>query len=181
MDPNRKGNLVLGILLVLAGAWFLAQQFFPQLNELIKIDVEWPLLIIGVGLFFLLMSVLLRSPGLAVPASIVGGMGAIFYYQNLSGDWASWSYAWTLIPGFVGIGLFLSYLLQGQLGAAVRESAGLLVFSLLMFGVFSGLLGGPQVFARLWPLFLIGAGVWTLLRNTRIRRRNRTSPDIIEH
>lgn len=179
MDSNRRGNLVIGILLLLVGGWFLAQQFFPQLNGLVQVDIEWPLFVVGVGLFFLLMSVLLRAPGLAVPAAIVGGVGGIFYYQTQTGDWQSWSYAWTLIPGFVGVGILLSYLLQGQLVAAVRESVGLMLFSLLMFGVFSGFLGGPAVFARLWPLFLIGAGVWMLLKNRRSGRAHLQS-EIVE-
>jgi hypothetical protein len=180
MDSNRRGNLVIGILLLLVGAWFLAQQFFPGLRQVINIDIEWPLFVVGVGLFFLLMSVLLRSPGLAVPASIIGGIGGIFYYQNQTGDWQSWAYAWTLIPGFVAVGIFLSYLLQGKLVAAVRESVGLLFFSLLMFGVFSGFLGGPAALSRLWPLFLIGAGAWMLLKNRRGNHPGQRRPEIIE-
>lgn len=179
MDSNRKGNLVVGLLLLLLGGWFLAGQFFPQLNDLIKIDVSWPLLVVGLGLFFLIMGVLLRAPGLAVPASILGGIGGILYYQNQTGDWESWSYAWTLIPGFVGLGVLLNNLLEGRLWQGVKEGVGLMLFSLFMFGIFSGFMGGPEIFSKLWPLFLIGAGVWMLLKNMRTNRANKQT-EIIE-
>ena len=38
------------------------------------------------------------QPGMLVPACIVGGIGGMLYWQNLTGDWASWSYSWSLIP-----------------------------------------------------------------------------------
>lgn len=179
MDSNRKGNLVLGIMLLLVGGWFLAAQYVPQLNSLINLDIEWPLFIVGVGLFFLIMGVLLRSPGLAVPAAIIGGVGGIFYYQNQTGDWQSWAYMWTLIPGFVGLGVLLTHLLEGRLWVGLREGVSLMIFSLFMFGLFGGFLGGPANFARLWPLFLIGSGVWMLLKNMRGRREAR-QPEVIE-
>jgi hypothetical protein len=181
MDLYRRGNLVIGIFLLLVGAWFLAGQYFPQLNQFIKLDIEWPLLIVGIGLFFLIMSMLLRAPGLAVPASIIGGIGAIFNYQNQSGDWQSWAYMWTLIPGFVGVGVMLTQILEGRIWAGLREGINLILFSLLMFGLFSGFLGGPANFARLWPLFLIGSGVWMLLKNVRGRREERApQAEVIE-
>jgi hypothetical protein len=180
MDSNRRGNLVIGLALLLVGGFFLAAQYFPQLNQLIRVQYQWPLIVVGVGLFFLIMAVLLRSPGLAVPASIIGGIGGLLYYQNQSGDWESWSYAWTLIPGFVGLGVLLNNLLEGRLWEGIKEGVSLMLFSLLMFGIFSSFLGGPPIFAKLWPLFLIAAGVWTLLKSARNNRRSK-STEIVEH
>ena len=37
MKRQRRGNLVIGILLILVGGWFLAVQFFPGLSDLIPI------------------------------------------------------------------------------------------------------------------------------------------------
>ena len=170
MDSHRRGNIVIGFLLLLIGAWFLAAQYFPQLNRIIQIEYEWPLLIVGTGLFFLIMAVLVRAPGLAVPASIIGGIGGLLYYQNQSGDWDSWAYAWTLIPGFVGFGVLLTNLLEGRFWQSLKEGGGLMLLSLFLFGIFSGFLGGPDIFAKLWPLFLIGAGVWILLKGIRKSR-----------
>jgi hypothetical protein len=42
---------------------------------------------------------------MAVAACIIGGIGGILYWQSYTGDWASWAYVWTLIPGFSGIGI----------------------------------------------------------------------------
>lgn len=179
MNTNRRGNLILGLLLLLVGGWFLAAQYFPQLNQIIHVDYQWPLLVVGVGLFFLIMAVLLRSPGLAVPASIIGGIGGLLYYQNQTGDWDSWAYAWALIPGFVGVGVLLNNLLEGHLWEGLKEGGRLILFSLFLFGIFSGFLGGPQIFASLWPLFLIGAGVWTLLKGMRNNRPPK-STEIVE-
>lgn len=177
MDINRRSNLVIGFLLLLIGGWFLAAQFFPHLSQLVQIDYQWPLIVVGVGLVFLIMAVLVRAPGLAVPASIIGGIGGILYYQNQSGDWESWAYAWTLIPGFVGVGVLLTNLLEGKIWKGLKEGIGLMLFSLFMFGIFSGFLGGPEIFSRLWPLFLIGAGVWMLIQS--MRKPKARSPEAI--
>lgn len=178
METNQRSNLIVGVLLLLVGGLFLAAQFFPQLGELIRIDYQWPLIVVGVGLFFLIMAVLVRTPGLAVPASIIGGIGCLLYYQNSTGDWESWAYAWTLIPGFVGVGVMLTQLIEGKLWRGLKEGVSLMLFSLFMFGIFSGFLGGPEIFSRLWPLFLIGAGIWMLLKSMRGSRCS-PSTDII--
>jgi hypothetical protein len=172
--------LVIGTLLLLLGVWFLAGQFYPQLFSFIDMDDQWPLTVVGVGLFFLILAVLLRNPGLAVPASIIGGIGGILYYQNSTGDWDSWAYIWTLIPGFVGFGVLLMHLAQGQLWQGLRQGAGLILFSLVLFGIFSGFLGGPEIFSRLWPLFIIGAGISMLLKGRRNTTRRSSTTEIVE-
>ena len=64
-----------------------------------------------VGACLLIFGLLAGAPGMAVPATIVAGIGGILAYQNATGDWTSWSYVWSLIPGFVGLGIMLSALL----------------------------------------------------------------------
>jgi hypothetical protein len=172
MDIDRRSNLAFGLILLLVGGFFLAAQFFPQLSQLVRIDYAWPLWVVGVGLVFLVMAVAVRAPGLAVPASIISGIGAILYYQNASGEWQSWAYAWTLIPGFVGVGVFIMNLLEGRFVQGVRDAIGPIVVSLIMFGIFSGFLGGPTTFSQLWPILLIGLGVWITLKGTLLRRRD---------
>ena len=99
----KKGNITGGLILILIGAWFLAVQFVPQLKAWAQ--GEWSLYVIGVGIIFLLASVTTNVPGLSVPAFIIGGIGGLLYYQNVTGQWHTWAYAWTLIPGIVGLGL----------------------------------------------------------------------------
>ncbi len=164
MNTERRSNLVLGIILLLVGGWFLALQFYPGMAEIIDLDYEWPLLIVGAGLVFLLFAVLARAPGLAVPAAILGGLGGLLYYQNSSGDWESWAYAWTLIPGFVGVGVLLSNLLEGRFLRGLREGFSLILFSLVLFALFGAFLGGPAILSTYWPLLLIILGFRVLAR-----------------
>ena len=164
MNTQQRGSLAIGVLLLLFGGWFLAAQFYPQLNDLIQLEYAWPLWVIGVGVTFFLLAVIIRVPDLAVPAAIISGIGGILYYQNQSGDFASWAYAWTLIPGFVGIGVFLSSFMAGRFTHGLKEMLRLLVISAVLFGVFGSFLGGPAYLGEYWPLLLIVLGLWILGR-----------------
>jgi len=172
VDTERRSNLALGTILVLIGGWFLASQFYPQLADLIPLEYQWPWWVIGVGLLFLLMAVVLRAPGMVVPAAIIAGIGGILYYQNATGDWESWAYAWALIPGFAGVGVILMGLFEGRFLHGLKEGINAVLFSLFMFGVFGSFLGGPAILSQLWPVLLIGLGLWILL--TGMRRPQKT-------
>ena len=163
MEPRRRPNMGIGILLVLLGAWFLVDQFVPGFRFWINTELSWPVLIIGVGGLILLIGLLTWSPEMATPACVVAGIGGILYYQNLTGDWESWSYLWTLIPGFAGVGGMLSGMLRGNFGPALRSGFGSILFSLVLFGIFSSLFGGPVFFGPYWPVLLILLGVYILL------------------
>ena len=164
MEKRKRTNLVGGIILILVGAWFLALQFFPQLGEWINIELSWPLIIIGVGVFLLVLGLLVGEPGMAVPAVIVGGIGCLLYYQNTTGDWDSWAYAWTLIPGFVGLGIILEGLLGGKFRNGLRAGGSLVVISAILFVVFASFLGGPALLGTYWPVLLILFGLWFIIR-----------------
>lgn len=164
MDRNQRSNVVLGLILVLVGAWLLARQFFPELPLWEYLNFAWPFSAILFWLFLLLAAWLLGAPGLAVPATIVAGIGALLYWQNKTGNWESWAYAWTLIPGFVGLGLILSGFLAGELRTGLRRGGGLVVLSLILFAIFALLLGGPTWLGAYWPVLLILVGAWFILR-----------------
>ncbi len=59
-----------------------------------------------------LLGLLFWVPGMIVPAAIVAGVGGLLYWQNATGNWASWAYSWALIPGFSRVGTLLSSLLE---------------------------------------------------------------------
>ena len=164
MSRRRRLNLVGGVLLVLLGAWLLAVQFVPGLDSWLDIEFSWPLIIIGVGLFLFVFGLLVGEPGMAVPASIVTGIGALLYYQNATGNWESWAYAWTLIPGFVGIGAIIAGLLGEDRNKSVRDGLNLLVISAVLFLVFGSFLGGLDLLGDYWPVLLILLGAWLLIR-----------------
>jgi len=164
MSRRRRLNLVGGVILVLLGGWFLAAQFVPGMDAWLNIEFTWPLIIIGVGLFLFVFGLLVGEPGMAVPACIVTGIGGLLYYQNATGDWASWSYAWTLIPGFVGIGAIIAGLLGDNRSKSVRDGLNLLVISAVLFLIFGSFLGGLDLLGDYWPVLLILLGVWLLIR-----------------
>lgn len=176
VNNQRTNNAVLGVLLLAAGAWFLAGQFYPELADQLQLDLSWPILIVGLGALFFVLSVVLRSPSMAVPAAILAGLGGIFFYQNQSGDWSSWSYMWALIPGFAGIGSLVKNLLEGHFLSGLREAASSILLSAALFIFFSGVLGGPNILTRFWPVLLIVAGISMLLRNRQTPRK----PEIIQ-
>ncbi len=163
---QRRSSVVGGLIMIVVGAFFLLLQFSPSLAAQIDFGQQWPLLIIGLGVFFLL-GALFGTPPLAVPGSIVMGIGGILYYQNLSGNWASWAYVWALIPGFVGIGTVLMGILEKKGRRNIREGGRLVVVSLVLFAVFWAFFNGMGTIGRFWPLLLIGLGAWLLLQNRR--------------
>ena len=92
---KRNRSLTFGVLLILFGAWFLAVQFFPSFGNWVEQFVDWPFWVMIPGLIFLVAAILSGVSGLVVPGMIISGIGGILYYQNITGDWQSWSYAWT--------------------------------------------------------------------------------------
>ena len=82
----RRGSIIAGVVLIAAGALLLVLPLFPNVSDFINIEKQWPLIIVGVGGFFIL-GALLGTPELAVPGAIVGGIGLMLYYQNLFDAW----------------------------------------------------------------------------------------------
>jgi hypothetical protein len=161
MEENRHG-VVFGILLILLGGFFLAVKLYPQIFGF----VFWPFIVIGIGGVFLISALLTRTGGLAIPGCILAGIGGILYYQAVTGDWASWAYIWTLIPGFVGLGVIIAGLLSR--GNPHFDSGGLVLMAISAMGfliftsVFGNIFGFDMPISTLWPLFLIGIGLITL-------------------
>lgn len=177
MDSNRsRMALIVGGGLILFGLLSLAGEFlgWGDLGGL------WPLIIIGVGAAFFVGMLLggKSVAGLAIPGSIMIGVGLIMLVQNWLGWWETWSYAWALIISFVGLGIVIeSYWSESperrkRGWEAVRS--GLLLF--LIFGaIFEFIFSATGVSGRggqaLWAvvLVIVGAGqlgfrVFNLLR-----------------
>ncbi len=160
-----RSRIISGVVLILLGVLFLSYQIAPAWWEWLQLAVSWPLLVIGGGLLFLILGLLTNTPNLAVPACIVGGIGGLLYWQNATGNWESWAYVWTLIPGFAGIGIILSGLLSGQkILQALENGTGAIFSSLIMFAIFGSFLGGMSTLGIYWPVLLIVAGLVVLLR-----------------
>jgi hypothetical protein len=170
IERRTRSSVIGGVLLIVLGLAFLVIQFSPLGWDWLNVEWSWPLIIIGVGIFLLFFGLVVNAPGMAVPASIVGGIGALLYWQNLTGNWESWAYAWALIPGFVGVGIILTGLLGGGRLRDTLEGGGtLILISLILFAIFGSFLGNVDVFGPYWPALLILLGLIVLLRSL-IRR-----------
>ena len=164
MQQNRT-NLALGILLIVIGAWLVLTRQVPSLQNWLEDNFVWPMWVIGAGLLILLIGLLTGAPGMAVPASIVAGIGGILYYQNETGNYGSWAYMWTLIPGFVGVGTILAGLLGEDTRHNLSRGLNLLVISAVMFLIFATLLGGLDILGEYGAaVILILLGVYVLIR-----------------
>lgn len=171
---EKRGSIIGGLILILVGLLFLLLQVYPDLAAQLNLQLQWPLIIVGVGILFLLGAIF-GTPSMAVPGMIMTGIGGLLYFQNLTGNWASWAYAWTLIPGFVGLGVILMGLLDRSQRSQIRGGVTLLFISLILFAFFGGFLGGQAILAQFWPVLLILAGIVLLLRSWLGRRKNEKS------
>jgi len=172
MSRQNRTQLALGILLVLLGAWFIAVRQIPILKPFSNLNFDWPFYVIGAGAILLLIGLVTDAPRMAIPAAIVAGIGGILYYQNMSQDWESWNFMWTLIPGFVGVGNILA----GLLGDDTRHNFGrgmnLIIISAVLFLIFAAIFNrinmlgnyGAAGLLILLGLYVIGRGLMSSRR-----------------
>ena len=164
MKQNRT-NLFLGVLLILIGAWLVVTRQVPAVHDWMENNFTWPMWTIGAGLLVLLIGLITGAPSMAVPASIIAGIGGILFYQNATDDFGSWSYMWTLIPGFVGVGTILAGLLGENTRANLARGVNLLLTSAVLFLIFSTFLGGLNLLGEYGAaIILIGLGLYVLVR-----------------
>lgn len=124
-EPGRAPLVVIGFTLVIVGAALMVFRF----TGIDLMAIAWPLFVIAPGLAFFVPAIVMRDqPGmgyLAIPGCIVTTVGLLLAYQNLTGDWQSWSYMWALVaPTSVGVGLIIAG--TKERSAGVRR-AGLIV------------------------------------------------------
>ena len=175
MTRQNRTQLVLGLLLILIGVWFVAAQRVPALKAWAEVQFQWPFYVIGAGALILVIGLLTGAANMAIPACIVAGIGGILYYQFISNDWESWSFLWTLIPGFVGVGTILAGLLGEDTRYNIGRGLNLIILSAVMLVIFAAffqrlyILGsyGPAVLLILLGLYILGRGL------IRSRKSNR--------
>lgn len=174
------GRTVTAAVLIGLGVLFLLAQTF----SFSFIGVLWPLFVILPGAAFLYFALTggKDKAGLIFPGSIISGTGLILMYQNLTGHWESWAYAWLLYPILVGLSIqFVGERTGDQnavgSGRGMVRYGGLaflfaaLLFELVFFGK-GGFLGGLAL-----PLVLIGLGALMLLRPGAPKRKSKNDDD----
>lgn len=169
----RSGNLWLGGLLILLGIGFLLGELFDiQIGRFI-----WPFFIIGPGVSLFLLALAFdddSGQALASIGGLVTMVGLILLYQNISGHYASWSYAWALVaPTSIGLGM-LSYgwlkqkpELRQRGWDVAKVGLGIFIVAAVFFEFIIGVSGfGFGAFS--WPLLLIGLGLFLFIRNLNV-------------
>ena len=164
MQTNRSNvsALIGGTVLITVGLLSLAGQVFRSLNW----GFLWPFIVIGIGAtFFVAMFAGGRqSAALAIPGSIVGGIGLILLFQNITHHWESISYFWTLIITFVGVGI---YVMGWYGGDENQKRSGLRVIKIgvIMFVIFGAFF--EMIFSSfsniLFPILLIILGAYLVV------------------
>lgn len=137
MNTQRNtGALIGGTALVAIGIISLLSQVFSGFNFW---GFIWPFFVIGVGAMFYIGMFAGGKPvsGLAVPATIITTIGLILFYQNVSGHWESWSYAWTVILFAVGLGIYIMGTFGGDEGQRT-SGKGVMKVGAIMFIIFGG-------------------------------------------
>jgi len=173
MNKQGRSQLALGVILILLGAWFLLDKTVPAFNTFFNKYTEWPVNLLLIGGVIFILALVLGQPGLSVPAAIVAGLGGIFYYQEATNNYESWSYMWALIPGFVGVGSILAGVLGDNTAHNIKRGLNLMVVSAVLFLVFSSFLGGWELLGNygtailliLLGLWVLGSGLYRTFRN----------------
>jgi len=186
---QRWGGLtVLGTILVLVGAgWFVLRELRIDPFEAIA-DAGWPYFVIIPGVALLIAS-LVRTPphgvGLAIAGSIVTTVGAVLFYQQATGHWESWAYAWALVgPGGAGLGMLVYGLIFGQrdlLAAGARLVAIAAAIFAVGYWYFETIFASgraPLEFGEWWPVVVVGVGLFALVAGLLSRGSRPRAPQI---
>jgi len=167
MQSTDRSGTVVAVVLIGLGVLFLAFNLIPGLD----IGQMWPIIFFLIAGAFYLPAIVWPSErkalaGLYIPASIMLVLGLIFLYDTITGDWGSWAYMWTLIPGGVGLGLALGSRIGGWGRDTMQVGIWMMVGSLVAFAFF-GLFFGSALIRTIGPLLLIAGGALLLLRALR--------------
>jgi len=179
---RRPSNVpfVLGLLLMAGGGLAaIATAAGVDLGELIN-EESWPFLVVVPGLVLLALAFVPTAPqgqGFVVAGSIVTAVGLILLYQATTDAWASWAYAWALIPGAAGLGKALYGLLTGYRDLArhgiqlMLIAGGLFVVGWWYFEAWFATGREPSAIGTWWPAIFIGVGAVIVAGALSDRRR----------
>ena len=174
-ESNATSTMAIGLILVLVGAVLFAGQLAGIGIE----DVGWPIFVIAAGLAILLIGLLVANEqGMVIGGTVVTTVGLVLLYQDQTGRWETWAYAWALVgPAASGLGLALWGLRSGN-GSDLRNGTWGLLGGLAIFAVgflfFEGVIGigGDRLALPEWvlPAAVIAIGVVVLGRGLLQRR-----------
>ena len=112
---SRVIERIAGIVLLILGVLLLFSELLLDFVRGLGISDDvlrwWPVLVIGLSLFFLVPGLLgdanrrLRA-GMVIPGALMAGVGSALLYTSLMDRWGAWTYLWTVIPFSFGLGMY---------------------------------------------------------------------------
>jgi hypothetical protein len=172
---SAPSTIGLGVTLLIIGALL----FIGQLYDIGIGDVGWPAIIIGIGAVILVLGLFVnREQGMVIGGTVVTTVGLVLLYQNSTGHWASWAYAWALVgPAASGLGMSLWGIRTGD-PTEIRNGTWTLLGGLGLFVIgflfFEGVIGisGERLPLPEWvlPVAVIAIGLVVLARGIFQRR-----------
>jgi hypothetical protein len=147
---SRTIELLTGLMLLIIGLLVLAsdllREWFLGLGISDDVLAWWPVLLIGLSLFFLVPALVGRQrprlrAGMVIPGALFAGVGAALLYTSLSDRWTAWSYLWTSFPFSLGLGMYAAGWLADApafkwIGSGI--AAGSVIASLVLATAFGG-------------------------------------------
>ena len=165
----------LGVALLLIGGLL----FVGQLLDIGIEDIGWPAIVIGIGVIILVLGLFVnREQGMVIGGTVVTTVGLVLLYQNTTGRWETWAYAWALVgPAASGLGMVL-WGIRTANPVEIRNGTWALLTGLAIFVVgflfFEGVIGlsGEPLGLPEWllPVVVIAIGVVILARGIFDRR-----------
>lgn len=174
-NASPPAPLAVGAILIVVGLLL----FLAQATDFGFDQLGWPMIIVGVGAVVLFLGlVVMREQGMVIGGTVTTTVGLVLLYQNTTGHWQSWAYAWALVgPAASGLGLLLWGVRTADL-ADIRNGTwgvlGGLAFFVVGYLFFEGVIGisGERLPLPEWvlPAVVIGIGVILLGRALFERR-----------
>jgi hypothetical protein len=174
---SDRGVLILGASLLLVGVLLLLGQFL----RIPLADYLWPFIFIVPGVILFISAVNMESggSGLAIVGGILTALGALFLVQSITGFWASWAYAWSLVaPTSIGLSQWIfgsikkNDLLIASGEQLMRIGLTIFVIGFIFFEIILGISGfGLKQFGLpVLPIVLIAIGIFILVRALFVKK-----------
>ena len=148
MFKENRLQFAIFFLIFLISSWLILDRVIPEFHVFAIKYTQWPDFLILIGGTIFIFGLLLGSRDMFIPAVVIAGFGGILSYQYTYIGFASWSYMWTLIPGFVGAGMIVSGLFGDETSHDVRHGLMLIGASALLFIILGEIFGGLNLFGN---------------------------------
>jgi len=179
---SRTIELIAGLVLLVVGVVILASEpliaFFRGLGISDDVLRWWPVLILGLSLFFLVPGLVggpsrrLRA-GMVIPGAILAGVGIALLYTSLTDRWSAWAYLWSVLPFSFGLGMYAAGWIADA-PAFKWIGSGIAVGGVVVYLVFATAFGG-EAFRLIGAIGILALGL-VLIVGGLADRLSRKSP-----